>query len=609
MGSRVPDAEQVYAAADRWVDSCLRHDDSLFTPGREVWSSNWLSELRTRFLDRPDERQGPTFMEKLQRQLGDAPPQVIQLMGEALYVYFLIVATKNSATELRRMEEVLSLSQESVEIPSELVDGLTPGLAGPGQAFHGRRPFQLAVIIEFAEQWKRLTSDDQELLLTNPYAFRDFLMALEPESRLLTEFPDRGSLQRHALLHLVHPDVFESIVSMEHKRLIVQAFSGLLDEPEEDLDRALAVIRAGLERGRESEWLSFYHEEFRGQWDPKLQTRRQRQAVTCASTGVPTREIHDERFDFVVESAKSFEALALELNLSVEDLRTLERLLEDKRQLVLQGPPGTGKTFVAQQLALHLAAAEHRVTLVQFHPSYAYEDFVQGYRPALAQGQPTFELSNGPLLLAAQAARAEPQAKHFLVIDELNRGNLAKVFGELYFLLEYRNREIRLQYSGDAGERFSLPENLYIIGTMNIADRSIALVDLALRRRFHFVEFHPDRPPIQGLLRRWLERRGLSRMSWVADVVDLANEQLSDDRHAAIGPSHFMKSDLDDEAVEMTWTHSVLPYLEERLFGNAERLVDFELDRLRVQAERGRAAESARPRSDETPAPPSDDAE
>jgi len=100
---------------------------------------------------------------------------------------------------------------------------------------------------------------------------------------------------------------------------------------------------------------------------------------------------------------------------------------------------------------------------------------------------------------AADLARDNPTEKHFLIIDEINRGNLAKVFGELYFLLEYRDEAIRLQYSD---EEFSLPENLYIIGTMNTADRSIALVDLALRRRFHFVEFHPDKPPIQGLLER-----------------------------------------------------------------------------------------------------------
>ena len=169
--------------------------------------------------------------------------------------------------------------------------------------------------------------------------------------------------------------------------------------------------------------------------------------------------------------------------------------------------------------------------------------------------------------------------RHFLVIDEINRGNLAKVFGELYFLLEYRDEQIQLQYSD---KPFSLPENLYIIGTMNTADRSIALVDVALRRRFHFVEFHPDKPPVEGLLTRWLAKNAGAEMAWVAGVVDRANEKL-DDRHAAIGPSYFMKEGLDDSMVEMIWEHNVLPYIEERLFGDSDRLSDFDLDKLRSE--------------------------
>ena len=214
--------------------------------------------------------------------------------------------------------------------------------------------------------------------------------------------------------------------------------------------------------------------------------------------------------------------------------------------------------------------------MVQFHPSYAYEDFVQGFRPALRAGQPGFELRNGPLVDAAARAKAEPGEKHFLVIDEINRGNLAKVFGELYFLLEYRDSELRLLYSD---EPFVLPENLFIIGTMNTADRSIALVDLALRRRFHFVEFHPDRPPVQGLLRRWLLQKAPD-LTWVAGVVDRANAKL-DDRQAAIGPSYFMKRDLDIDKVRMIWEHNVRPYVEEHLHGEHERIAEFDLDQLR----------------------------
>lgn len=169
---------------------------------------------------------------------------------------------------------------------------------------------------------------------------------------------------------------------------------------------------------------------------------------------------------------------------------------------------------------------------------------------------------------------------HFLLIDEINRGNLAKLFGELYFLLEYRDEPIHMQYQEDDEEDFSLPENLYIIGTMNTADRSIALVDLALRRRFHFVEFHPDSEPVKCLLRRWLERQGLHETLGIVKVIERANELLQDDRHAAIGPSYFMKEDLDRKTVKRIWNHSVLPYIEERLFGDEELIREFDFKKL-----------------------------
>ena len=270
------------------------------------------------------------------------------------------------------------------------------------------------------------------------------------------------------------------------------------------------------------------------------------------------------------------ELLARELLFDVSWLRRVEKLLDDKRQVIFQGPPGTGKTYVARKLAECLAGGEERVRLIQFHPSYAYEDFVQGFRPVLQDGQPGFELRNGPLLDAAEAARTEPDRKHFLVIDEINRGNLSKVFGELYYLLEYRDRKMRLQYSSAP---FALPANLFIIGTMNTADRSIALVDLALRRRFHFVAFHSDKPPVAGLLARWLEKNA-PEYGWLAGVVDRANELLGD-RPAAVGPSYFMKAGLDGEMVDLIWEHNVLPYVEEHLYGEPDRLADFDLAALR----------------------------
>ena len=290
------------------------------------------------------------------------------------------------------------------------------------------------------------------------------------------------------------------------------------------------------------------------------------------------------------EKRPPLSALARKLHFPDDSfLKEIECLLDEKRQVIFQGPPGTGKTYVAKRLASHLAGSDERITVVQFHPSYSYEDFVQGYRPALLEnGQPGFKLRKGPLLRMTEVAGNDPDplSRYFLVIDEINRGNLGKILGELYFLLEYRDEAIHLQYSVEEDEPFELPDNLYIIGTMNTADRSIALVDLALRRRFSFVDFTIAEEPIKGLLGRWLGANGLGHMNWVADVVARANEQLND-LHAAIGPSHFMRRDsggnpsLNDADVERIWKHNVLPYLEERLFGERDALDEFALEYLR----------------------------
>ena len=291
----------------------------------------------------------------------------------------------------------------------------------------------------------------------------------------------------------------------------------------------------------------------------------------------PTPDSADEDGESgLVLPSESLKDVAKRLLWHPAHLRNIQRLLQDKRQVVFYGPPGTGKTYVALELARHFAGAEDATGLVQFHPSYAYEDFVEGFRPADQNGQPGFQLREGPLKRIADKARAQPGATHVLVIDEINRGNVARVFGELYFLLEYRNREISLQYSE---RQFSLPKNLWIIATMNTADRSIALVDAALRRRFRFVEFSPHEPPIKDLLRDWLGKHKPDFL-WVADLVELANSKLPD-RYLAIGPSYFMHDELDEEWVELIWKHSIIPYVEEQLFGDDALLAEFKLARLR----------------------------
>jgi 5-methylcytosine-specific restriction enzyme B len=291
----------------------------------------------------------------------------------------------------------------------------------------------------------------------------------------------------------------------------------------------------------------------------------------------------DEYTDQVSKDLKesSLESLADSVLIEKSFLEDVIWLLREKGQVIFYGPPGTGKTFVARALAKYLAAELSRREIVQFHPSYSYEDFVQGYRPVRREdGSLAYDLKHGPLMRLAHAAMDTPGRDHVLLIDEINRGNLPKILGELLYLLEYRGDDVALMY-GEDGERFSLPENLYIIGTMNTADRSIALVDAALRRRFHFVRFFPEEYPLETLLSRWLERNR-PEMIEVARIVDRLNSRLRDriGPHLQVGPSYFMREDLSELVLENVWAHDIMPFLEDQLFGHEEELANYTLENL-----------------------------
>jgi len=277
--------------------------------------------------------------------------------------------------------------------------------------------------------------------------------------------------------------------------------------------------------------------------------------------------------------------LARELHVDEGWLREVVELLEDprKHQVIFYGPPGTGKTYIARKLVGFLTGGDpQRSETVQFHPSYSYEDFVQGYRPRPGpDGSLSYALADGPLVRLAGAASEAPNSRHILLIDELNRGNLPRIFGELLYLLEYRDEKVTLMYSGEGAESFSLPDNLWILGTMNTADRSIGLIDAALRRRFHFVPLFPDEPPLGGLLRRWLSQEAPS-MGHVATYVDRLNARLRErfGRSLQVGPSHFMVKDLDDAKLESIWKYDIMPFLEDQLFGHEDELEAFSLKAL-----------------------------
>ncbi|OLT24064.1 hypothetical protein BJF79_13995 [Actinomadura sp. CNU-125] len=276
------------------------------------------------------------------------------------------------------------------------------------------------------------------------------------------------------------------------------------------------------------------------------------------------------------------EKLARDLHVDPGWLQECVELLRDRPQLIFYGPPGTGKTYLARELAKHLTGARpENVQLVQFHPAYSYEDFFEGYRPRQGpDGTVVFEIVPGPFRKIVTAARAHPERPYVLIIDEINRGNLAKIFGELYFLLEYRRESVNLLYGSDDGQGFTLPRNVLVLGTMNTADRSIALVDTAMRRRFWFMELHPDVAPTRDMLREWLKAKELPDEP--ARLLDALNERIAD-REMRIGPTYLMRDGVDTDAVlHRIWRNQILPLLEEHHYGEGKDVAgEYGLDALR----------------------------
>lgn len=271
-----------------------------------------------------------------------------------------------------------------------------------------------------------------------------------------------------------------------------------------------------------------------------------------------------------------FDDLAEDLLVERSFIDDIVELLQDKKQVVFYGPPGTGKTYFARKLAAALAPEAERRPVVQFHPSTSYEDFFEGYRPETdVDGVMTYRLQKGPLAELAARASEAPGRRHVMIIDEINRANLPKVLGELLFLFEYRDTPVRTLYRPD--EPFELPKDIWFIGTMNTADRSIALVDAALRRRFHFVPFFPNHGPMSGLLGRWLEREG--EPAWVGDLVSQVNDELEIELggpHLQLGASHFMKRGLDKESLRRVWMYDIEPFIEDQFFGDPARIKRFQ---------------------------------
>ena len=258
--------------------------------------------------------------------------------------------------------------------------------------------------------------------------------------------------------------------------------------------------------------------------------------------------------------AHDLRALSQETSLNEADLAVWVAAVERKGQAIFYGPPGTGKTFVAQRLARHLVSGgDGFVEMVQFHPAYAYEDFIQGIRPITAAGQLTYENQPGRFLDFCRRAQL-CRGTCVLILDEINRADLARVFGELMLLLEYRQTTIPLAGGGE----LSIPPNVRLLGTMNTADRSIALVDYALRRRFAFIPLRPN----MAVLRRF-HAGSTFPVERLIELLEQLNQLLEPDYQ--VGTSYFLRERLAEELPSI-WQLEIETYLEEYFYNQRDRV-------------------------------------
>jgi 5-methylcytosine-specific restriction protein B len=377
---------------------------------------------------------------------------------------------------------------------------------------------------------------------------------------------------------MAFPDRYEPVLSASEKDAILRHYAPQVGEPlPDDRDEALRLVRRAL-APRLGQGFAFYGEA-RPEWAPARLPAGPHPPEWRMMEAPAGREVREPPGDWITRPAGAAPTPA------DPDLARVLAALRLTRNVILTGPPGSGKTYLAAQAAQALTSgqgerADDFVEWVTLHPSYTYEDFVEGLRPALGpEGGPAYEVRPGVFRHVCERAARDPAHTYVLVLDEINRANLARVLGELVTLIDDEQRGALAVRLPASGERLRVPPNLLLLGTMNSADRSVALLDAALRRRFAFVEIAPRPDLLAGAVIE-TEEAALHLDALLAClnalILDLSGPE---GRDTLIGHSYFLRAaraapDARLPLLELAWNEQVLPLLEEIFYTRRDRLAD-----------------------------------
>lgn len=578
------DTSKIYNVAERFRTNCLLREGSLLFEHASIWRPDVLDRIHKAFVATPDEGDR-SFLLKFKDQLDKAGQEVTRLAAEVLCVYFLFPSNVGGGRKRQVVNEVLGWSGDSLPESHFVSTAFSNGIGSGGQGYNTRRPFEIAFLINLAIAWKKLSPEHQANVVQDPWLFQEFADSIEDaESRQL----------RHMLLYLLFPDHFERIASGNHKRRIIKAFAGLVESESEDDDREILSIRSALEELLPNQELDFYWPPLVGAW-----------------------------YD---DSEGDAEGAPLEI-------------IQHKRQIVLYGPPGTGKTFRAKKLAARIvrsaalekmgptryfqsqtaieASIQKNVHRLQLHPAYSYEDFIRALHISNVGGT-EYRAGYLPRLIDdIEQESYSDRLPHVLILDEMNRTDLSRMLGECFSLLEDRNQTIEIPArNGDgAAMKLRIPDDLFVIGTMNLIDQSVEQIDFALRRRFLWLlcPFDPEALTTAAEA-KWRDLKvGLEWDRIEADFLKLAaaaaalNREIHDSpllgAQYEIGHTYlldvvvFLRNFLGSrptrkqnylwnkkgealEPVEQVWRLSLRPLLEQYLAGLEATVRNTELDRL-----------------------------